>query len=299
MKKVLAHLFVCAGVLSVLVGCSTIAQSYGKVEVKYPEMYATIDVDTNNKITATTTTVYLFGLLRVSGGNKFAEVPGIEGSMFGWRGTRSRSSAVYVALHNNNCDLIVDPNFRTVKRIGFLHLFESYKTTMTGYGAKVTSLSFMGDAPHEAREPMAFTGPREATPLGKDMRHNGVGEKKPSERIERAQENQPRSEVDIPVSSKSVKSETPESNIFSLFESGKINDLSEKEKKVAEASFMKEIEDEIKNARSVEDCDVIRQKIQALQSYNKALKRPKQSIVNWLSFYTSRFKGIEKKIQKK
>ena len=267
MKKILFH-FICLGcaVLSI-VGCATTAQTFGSVPVVYPEMYADLDVNTDNKLVATNTTIYLFGCLKISGDRYYADIPSESGSLFGRPGSLSRAAATYKAIENYDYDVIVAPNYRTVKTIGLFHLWVTYKTTMTGYGAKIKSLA-LADGQETDASSIQYTDTSEDIKRAKEAKKSGT------------QQN-----ANPIFLTKNLE----------LFESGFVSTAPRKDQRTLEEEFTKEIESNLSRAKNIDEYDFIKRKVDALKAYNYALESPRRDLKKAVEDFEQ---TIEKKVSR-
>ena len=249
MKKFMLQLcaFGCGTIL--VVGCSTMAQTYGSVPIEYPEMAAELDVNTDSKLIATNSTTYLFGLLKISGGSKYAEYPGTMGSLFGRPGNLSRASATYKAVENYDYDVVVAPTYRTTKTIGFLHLWVTYKTTMTGYGAKIKSLR-LTDGQEAGATSVQYTDTSEDIVAAKAAKKSG-NVQKPNPIFQ-------------------------EKNL-EMFENGTVLAANKNDQKNLLSDFIEEIESNLSKAKTEEEFEFIRRKVNALNSFNESLEKPNRT----------------------
>lgn len=244
------------------------AQTYGYVPLSYPNMAADLDVNTDNKLTATNTTTYLFGVLKISGGNKYADINEAAGSIFGHPGRLSRAATAYKAMENQGYDVVVASNYRTTKTVGFLHLWVTYKTTMTGYGAKITSLKMADTESKYDSDSIEYTSTEEDIQIAKEAKKAGT----------------------VPKANRIFLTDNLE-----LFENGSIKAVTDKEKKQYESEFIEEIESNIKDSKSIDEYEFIRTKVNALEAYNQSLDKPKKSITSLVRDFNE---TIDKKIEK-
>lgn len=249
MKRLLLQIctFGCGAL--VVVGCSSMAQTYGSVPIAYPSMSAELDVNTDNKLIATNSTTYLFGYLKISGGNKYAEYPGTGGSLFGRPGNLSRASTAYKAVENYDYDVLVAPTYRTIKTIGFLHLWVTYKTTMTGYGAKIKSLK-LNDGQEASPSSVQYTDTSEDILAAKAAKKSG-----------------------------DVQKPNPifQDKNLEMFENGTVGAANKNDQKNLLNDFIKEIESNLSKAKTEEEYEFIRRKINALKTYNDSLEKPSRN----------------------
>ena len=86
-----------------------------------------LNVDSSSKISASSSATYLFGLLRISGDNEFAD------GIFRGKVGGTQSAAAYKAVSNSGADVLVNPQYTLKKTKGFLWLWTTYKSNVTGY----------------------------------------------------------------------------------------------------------------------------------------------------------------------
>ena len=127
MKKFILSLIIVFGFAS----CQTLVKSSQGLSFEPSATVKNIDVDmvvdSSSKISASSSATYLFGLLRIAGDNNFAD--GIFRGPVG--GTQS--AAAYKAVTNSGADVLVNPQYTLTKTTGFLWLWTTYESTVTGY----------------------------------------------------------------------------------------------------------------------------------------------------------------------
>jgi hypothetical protein len=126
MKKILLLMMVLS-----LTSCQTLVKSSQGLSFSPTATVKNVDVelvvDNSSKITASSSATYLFGLLKISGDNKFAD--GIfKGAVGG-----TQSAAAYRAVSNSGADVLVNPQYTLEKTTGFLWLWTTYESSVTGY----------------------------------------------------------------------------------------------------------------------------------------------------------------------
>ncbi|MDF9833079.1 hypothetical protein M2103_001296 [Ereboglobus sp. PH5-5] len=97
------------------------------------------EVNTQEKKTGTASSAYLFGFIRTSGPNTFAENKGADAqrSMLGGRVNKLRLAAIHEALKNSNADRLLDPQYEAKIVTYPFGIFKKYVVTVKGYEAVV------------------------------------------------------------------------------------------------------------------------------------------------------------------
>ena len=93
--------------------------------------HAKLDIDNSKLLSGESTTVFLFGRLKVSGDNRFADA-----HFDGDAGTREKQAALYKALESKmGYDVIVNPKYVVTIKKGLLR--KKITAVVTGYGGKI------------------------------------------------------------------------------------------------------------------------------------------------------------------
>ncbi len=93
--------------------------------------HAKLDIDNSKLLSGESTTVFLFGRLKVSGDNRFADA-----YFDGDAGTREKQAALYKALESKmGYDVIVNPKYVVTIKKGLLS--KKITAVVTGYGGKI------------------------------------------------------------------------------------------------------------------------------------------------------------------
>ena len=124
------------GILQFVTGCATVHRShiYKPVNVTVDStLNAKIDAGTNKKLRGTSRGTYLFGFIKLSGPNKYAD--GYGG--IGYIGN-SKSAAAYDALSKSEGDLLISPRYRIVEK-NYL-LYQTVEVDVSGYEGKIKSI---------------------------------------------------------------------------------------------------------------------------------------------------------------
>ncbi len=117
------------------------AAPFTKTEVHTDILKADLDID-KNRVEASASSTYLFGMWRISGDNKFteAENAGLQNSVFGGRVDRVKSAAMYKALQKTNADMLITPKYDTETKSYIFGLIKTYNVKVSGYNAKIKDL---------------------------------------------------------------------------------------------------------------------------------------------------------------
>jgi hypothetical protein len=120
MKKILLLMMVLS-----LTSCQTLVKSSQGLSFSPTATVKNVDVelvvDNSSKITASSSATYLFGLLKISDGIFKGAVGGTQ------------SAAAYRAVSNSGADVLVNPQYTLEKTTGFLWLWTTYESSVTGY----------------------------------------------------------------------------------------------------------------------------------------------------------------------
>lgn len=86
------------------------------------------------KISGTATGTFLFGMLKLSGDNKYAD------DIYNGIGTLTniKAAAAYKALSDSGADIIVNPQYVVEKKVSLFFLTTTYTVTVTGRAGNVT-----------------------------------------------------------------------------------------------------------------------------------------------------------------
>jgi hypothetical protein len=155
-------------------------------------------------------------------------------------------------VENYDYDVVVAPTYRTTKTIGFLHLWVTYKTTMTGYGAKIKSLK-LSDNQDTGSSSVQYTSTSEDIVAAKAAKKSG-NIQKPNPIFQ-------------------------EKNL-EMFEDGTVLSANKNDQKKLLSDFLEEIESNISKAKTEEEYEFIRRKVNALKPYNESLEKPSKSTQN-------------------
>ena len=146
MKKIIAYsLFVLSA--CAMNSCTTYTKTNTVANQVYSDVMidpvgGRLDLENVREISGKSSSWY-FLFFRVSGDNKFVEVPvdgGVSGfvsKFVGRRAKRVQSSALYKATENQDVDMVLCPNYKNTKRKFLFGLVSNYKTEVRAYGAKV------------------------------------------------------------------------------------------------------------------------------------------------------------------
>ena len=100
---------------------------------------ADITVDVNKKIAGESSASY-FLLFKMSGDSKFAEGVdfSVKSNVFSTKIAKIKSAALYNAVNDSKCDLIVHPNY--VVEVNNLIFFKKIKVKVTGYAGTINKI---------------------------------------------------------------------------------------------------------------------------------------------------------------
>ena len=120
-----------------ITGCATVHRShvYKSIDITVDSaLNAEIDANTDKKLRGTSRGTYLFGFIKVSGPNKYADGYGGIDSI-----GRFKSAAAYDALDKSEGDLLISPQYRVVKK-NYL-LYRTVEVNVSGYEGKIKSIN--------------------------------------------------------------------------------------------------------------------------------------------------------------
>lgn len=146
MKNVIKFMAFAAVVLF-MASCS----SYTKTGVVSPLVGTTVnaeslkaDIDFNQqKITGESKLTYLFGFIKLSGGNKLYEdgtTKSVKLPFVGSKMSRAKKAAMYDALDGTDYDLVANPQYKNEVHSYLFGLIKNYKSTVNGYGGKIKKI---------------------------------------------------------------------------------------------------------------------------------------------------------------
>ena len=126
-------------------GCATVVHRshvYKSIDITVDSaLNAEIDANTDKKLRGTSRGTYLFGFIKVSGPNKYADGYGGIGYI-----DNCKSAAVYDALSKSEGDLLIYPQYKIVEE-NYL-FYQMVKVEASGYEGKIKlikSLKLDGD----------------------------------------------------------------------------------------------------------------------------------------------------------
>ena len=99
-----------------------------------PPENLTSSLAVGEKITGTATGTFLFGMLKLSGDNKYAD------DVYNGIGTLSKikAAAAYNELSSSGADIIVNPQYVVEKKVSILFLTTTYNVTVMGKAGNIT-----------------------------------------------------------------------------------------------------------------------------------------------------------------
>ena len=131
MKKIYVLLVLC--LTFVMSSCSVLNKStnaaFFEAKANVAPVEATIDVDDSKKIKGSSKSVYLLGILRIAGDNKYAD--GVYGSLNPLDVVAPTcAAAAFKAIKSSGADVIVNPQYE-VKQTNMI-LFKTVEASVTG-----------------------------------------------------------------------------------------------------------------------------------------------------------------------
>tara|TARA_B100001094_G_C17910186_1_gene660830 strand:- start:290 stop:703 length:414 start_codon:yes stop_codon:yes gene_type:complete len=109
---------------------------YSELDIKVKTaLEAKVDVDMKKKLFGSSSSTYIFGLIKIFGHNtEYAD--GYGG--FGRIG-RLKSAAAYKAIKKGKGDILVSPQYEVIKT-NYLLIFSGYEVKVRGYDGKIISI---------------------------------------------------------------------------------------------------------------------------------------------------------------
>ena len=132
-------------ILTLLSGCASIHKSYPLAQlhtvIRAP-IDADISVDTSRQLVGYSYVGYLFHIIRIQGGNKYAEgvtSGGLLDMLPGANVGEAKALAVYNAMQGSNAEILVYPKY-VIEENHLNPFWKSIKVKVTGYPGKVVNL---------------------------------------------------------------------------------------------------------------------------------------------------------------
>ena len=125
-------------VLILLVGCSTYHQSFYQPETQTSPYSLEVEKISDNEITGTASSSYIFGFIKVSGESEFAD--GITyGSNDNGEYPELKSAAAYDAISKNGCSVLIAPRYIVETSNAFF--YRSVSVKVVGYPGRYKQLA--------------------------------------------------------------------------------------------------------------------------------------------------------------
>lgn len=143
MKTKILTLLIATLTIVAATGCTTATKTRQTaplpMDIQATPVKVDYEVNTQEKKTGTASSTYLFGFIRTSGPNTFAENKGANAqrSMLGGRVNKLRLAAIHEALKNSNADRLLDPQYEAKIVTYPFGIFKKYVVTVKGYEAVV------------------------------------------------------------------------------------------------------------------------------------------------------------------